>query len=524
MTTQITLNPEQQAAVDSTVAARSICLIGAAGTGKTTTLKTCLRELLASERLAPLSQSTENLRAGAPGVVLVSYTRRAVRNIAKQMDEQLKSHCMTIHKLLEFGPVKYEEELPDGTIVNKMRFEPSRNSGNPLPRELTTIVIDEASMVSTDLFDLLMDALPIPSQVQFIFLGDLNQLPPIYGMSILGVKLLELPIIELTRVYRQALESPIIALALAVKNNNFASFNKDAETLWKAPHHWDAKRVTEKTELHSPGRGKVTLVPWKTEFDAEYSLKAISKKLPEWINTGFYSPDEDLMLCPWNESFGTVELNKHVAQYLGQQRGAEVWEVIAGFNKYYLAVGDKMMVEKQEAIVYDIQRNNKYLGVPPRNPSKTMDRWGKDREPTQGNAGSAMTEQDIDDLLEFAAESVEDRTAQSSAIVKVRILDTGETLILDKAAQLNNSSLGYAITVHKAQGSEARKVIFLTAKCHAAMLSRELVYTAITRAQEELVILHDPTMFSRAASRPRIKGDTLKDKLEFFLSRLKEKL
>lgn len=93
-----------------------------------------------------------------------------------------------------------------------MRFEPQRNKINPLPRELTTIIIEESSMVGTELFQLLLDAIPEGHQVQLIFLGDINQLSPVFGDAILGYKLIELPAIVLTQVYRQALESPIIRL------------------------------------------------------------------------------------------------------------------------------------------------------------------------------------------------------------------------------------------------------------------------------------------------------------------------
>ena len=56
------------------------------------------------------------------------------------------------------------------------------------------------------------------------------------------------------------------------------------------------------------------------------------------------------------------------------------------------------------------------------------------------------------------------------------------------------------------------------------MCSRELIYTAITRAREELYVLCDPGMLSSAAKKPRIKGDTLADKIAFFNSRLEEKV
>ena len=47
-------------------------------------------------------------------------------------------------------------------MVKKIRFVPTRNhSANPLPSELTTVVIDESSMVDTELFAKLVDALPL---------------------------------------------------------------------------------------------------------------------------------------------------------------------------------------------------------------------------------------------------------------------------------------------------------------------------------------------------------------------------
>ena len=51
---------------------------------------------------------------------------------------------------------------------------------------------------------------------------------------------------------------------------------------------------------------------------------------------------------PWNK--WVDEINLSVADYLGRQRDAFVWEVIAGYNKYYFAVGDKLLVDKQDAV------------------------------------------------------------------------------------------------------------------------------------------------------------------------------
>ena len=62
-----------------------------------------------------------------------------------------------------------------------MQFLPARNQYNPLPPEIRVIVIEESSMVSVELFELLK--LACPHDVQFIFLGDIQQLPPTFGTA-----------------------------------------------------------------------------------------------------------------------------------------------------------------------------------------------------------------------------------------------------------------------------------------------------------------------------------------------------
>lgn len=527
-------NQEQQTAIFNYGQSRkNFCLIGAAGTGKTTTLKGILKHKMEANLCPPLEAGTAWLSSGAPGIVLVSYTRRAVRNIAKQMPTDLRSHCMTIHKLIEFGPEYYTKAVFDeqGNYAgerNAMRFAPQRHEANPLPRNLTTIVIDEASMVSIELFEQLWNALPNPHLVQFVILGDLNQLPPVYGQAILGKMLLENPIIELTQVYRQALESPIIALALAVKNNDFRSFNKDAVELWSAKAGFDAKNVLAgggPVTLYREGRGKVTLHPWKVKWDQEEACTAIKGQINSWIAKGIYDPDEDLILCPWNEAFGTIELNKGIANRLAIQRKADVYEVISGFESHYLAVGDKLMIDKQEGIIREIKKNPKYMGKKPGPHSPFLDRWGQYQKRVDAllDDDIGVTDVDIDELLESLS-NVEDRVAEASHTLKMYMLDTEEEMDISKAATINASSFAYASTVHKAQGSECRKVFFITHYCHSAMLMRELVYTAITRAAEELYIVMSPQMLATAASRPRIKGDTLAAKLAFYQERLKERM
>lgn len=57
------------------------------------------------------------------------------------------------------------------------------------------------------------------------------------------------------------------------------------------------------------------------------------------------------------------------------------------------------------------------------------------------------------------------------------------------ASELNMLDLGYASTIHKSQGSEYQSVIINLQCAHSIMLVRPLIYTAITRAKKQVIIV-----------------------------------
>ena len=507
-------NKEQLQAIEMAREGKSFNLIGAAGTGKTTTEKEIARMLVAESRIPIISFNTKYLQRGLPGIVFTSFTRRAVRNMRRVVSADLAPHCITLHKLLEYEPQFYEVwDEEEQKMRNTMRFEPTRNNLNKLPDTLKTIVIDESSMVSVDLFMNLLKALPNPENVQFIFVGDLHQLPPVYGQAILGFKLLELPTVELVRIYRQAQKSPIITLAHKIKNG---------ETV----------PLTEQTVIETE-QGKVTLHPWKkaiSDFDATHVASLFLKKL---INSGNYDEEEDIFLCPQekikNLAFGTTEFNRIIAQTLGEKREAVVFEIIAGFNKYYYAVGDRLLVGREDAVITKITRNAKYWGRRPRPASKELDRWGNYKKVVKDESGDDFdADSYLDQFTLEADKKDEDRKQESSHIIEVELLDSGATEALGSAGEINAAQFAYALTVHKSQGSEWNRVFFLTHQSHVAMWNRELLYTAITRARKELYIICEPDRgqkpgtLTKAARSPRIKGDTLAEKAEYFKGKQEE--
>jgi len=504
-------NEKQHEAIYMATHGKSFCLIGAAGTGKTTTLKGCIQALQINNQILPLRSNTKYLVREAPGIVCVSYTRRAVRQIARQLPKEIAAHALTIHKLLEFEPVFYEITGPDGQVKKTMRFEPTRHATNPLPNELKICIIDESSMVSTELFNMLRAALP--RDVQFIFLGDLHQLPPVYGESILAAKLTEIPVVELTEVYRQALDSPIISLATDIKNG--------------LPVPFDGKKVRRTSP---DGSSTVTINAFGKQLSKEDAIDAFVHTIKNVITNGHFNEEEDVILMPHNVGVGTLELNLHIANTLGLQRKAVTHHVIAGFIHWYLAIGDRLLVDKQDCVIRGIERNLKYVGKVPLEPAETLDRWGAYQD-TKEHHHLEESDEDIDDMLQRMSDAmVEDKTNQASHVLVLESLDSGKEFRVSEVGTINNMVFSYALTVHKSQGSEWRRVFLFLHNSHHAMCSRELVYTAVTRAREDLVIICEPDRrdsagtLTKAARSPRIKGDTLAEKLDWLKARSLERM
>jgi len=506
----------------------SICLIGPAGCGKTTNIQGVAYAMI-ENGLPVLGSDTKFLRAGSPGVLVLSFTRRAVANIKRYMPAELKPNTMTFHKVLEYQPVYFEEyDSEKGKLVNKRRFEPQRNRHNPLPASIKVIFVEETSMLGLELIMKLWDALPYPERVQWVFLGDINQLPPVFSKGIFGFKLIELPVVELTEIYRQALDSPGLRLAHAIKNGEAIYSTKNSKGRHVPPEEWNHP-------------GKLTIRYWQGALEEDLALLTAAKFFTTGVEQDYYNPAEDMILIPKNVAFGSIELGKMIAQYLGTQRKAVVHEVVAGFAKHYLAVGDKILYDKEDAIIEEIVVNEAYMGAKFQEPSIHLDRWGVMNAPKDYKHELAVTADDddysdIDFLLSQAGD--EDRVHAASHKIKLRYVgisrdidaEEGEESYewIDKAAQINNIISGYVMTVHKSQGCEWRRVFVIMHKSHSGMVSREIIYTAATRFREELVMLLEPDSgtlgtrgfkpgsLARAITYQEVPGNNLEEKLSYF--------
>jgi len=516
-------NEEQLQAIELARAGKEFCLIGAAGTGKTTTVKEIIRTKL--ESLATVGSNGAKVYPPENAIALVSFTNRAVRNIAKAVrDIGAVHHCKTIHKLLKFKPEKFIVIDPvTGNERTSMQFVPTHTAMNPIT-ECKIVVCDESSMIDLNLFRMLKDACP---NATFIFIGDLNQLPPVFGDAILGYKLAEVPVIELTRVYRQAMDSPIIA------------FQHNFTLKGKTPSDTDLKEINAASE--AAGKGLYFRPLKKFVEEGELMAKIMASYLMAEMDSGQYDPESGnhAVLIPYNKQFGIVEINRHLAQHLGDRRKATVYEVISGIDKKYLAVGDLIAYNKREWRITDIKPNGKYFGRYPKEPSAALNRFGyytdgKDHEIDVLSALDREFEQ-AEELLSstsgFREADEEDVKNQASHIIEMVALDDDTNYCTAATSgEVNSMEFAYCTTIHKSQGSEWEKVYLIMTKHHAPMLSRELVYTGMTRAKRDLVVIYSPqsapgkkdNSVAKGISRQAIPGIGWKSKVEFFKGKAKK--
>lgn len=186
MFTDITLTKEQNSAVEMVLDNRISILTGGPGTGKTTT---CLEIL----NCARIDQNWVVSLAAPSG------------KAAKRMSEATGQSASTIHKML------------DAYMDDSGEFCFKQNELNPLEADL--VIIDETSMVSTDLMTNLLNAIDT-MVTRILFVGDQDQLPSIGPGAILRDFLAskEIPHIELTEIQRNSGE--IVRVCHEIKHGN----------------------------------------------------------------------------------------------------------------------------------------------------------------------------------------------------------------------------------------------------------------------------------------------------------------
>ena len=179
-------------AIRQAVDSKIMVLTGGPGTGKTTTTQGIIAAL-----------KTAGLK-----ILLAAPTGRA----AKRMSEATGMEAKTIHRLLEFNPM-------DGY---------KRNEDNPL--EGDALIVDECSMIDIILMNNLMKSIPLG--MRLVFVGDIDQLPSVGAGNVLRdiIDSQKIPVIRLTRIFRQAQSSRIVMSAHAINKGTFPDLSNGQDT------------------------------------------------------------------------------------------------------------------------------------------------------------------------------------------------------------------------------------------------------------------------------------------------------
>ncbi|MBQ6829917.1 MAG: ATP-dependent RecD-like DNA helicase [Clostridia bacterium] len=279
---------EQKKAILAAVETGLLILTGGPGTGKTTTLRAIITLL---EALG------EHVAIAAP-------TGRA----AKRMTEVTGCEAKTIHRLLE---VQWDDS-------DQPAF--ARNEKNPL--DIDALIVDEVSMVDTVLFDHLLRALK--PGCRLVLVGDSDQLPAIGAGRVLHdlIDSGALPVVELKQVFRQALQSDIVANAHRI--------------------------VSGEMPIFSQKNGDCFFLPQASYEDtAEAIVDLCVRRLPMTYGTSVFEGIQ--VLCPGRKGeVGTLALNNRLQEALNPEDPAKrEWTGEHGL----LREGDKVMHIKND---YDI--------------------------------------------------------------------------------------------------------------------------------------------------------------------------
>lgn len=416
-------------------ARRIVAVTGQAGTGKTSIIK----------------YIAEQLERGNVNFAVAAPTGKA----AKRIREATGVGAVTVHKLLEYGRPD-ERDKDTGEALDTTT--PKRGRNNPFSQNV--ILVDEYSMITHELHRNLIDALPREGRI--IMFGDLSQLPPVEKYEIKNAngspfkEMLARPntAFQLTEVFRQAEGNDVLTAATAIRQG------------------------------HIPRRGKNFIIHM-TENPVDRLSDLVMAQLEAGID---YADITNQILTPLRTRWiGTGPLNVMLRNLLNPNGSNELSLIRHSWdekNPVTVSTGDKVVCTEN---TYDM-----------RDFSQRFTEWKDDGGPVlqsfiptpetkymlNGETGKIV---DIypDGGLEI---DFGDRTVEVPAMYEEWWEKKG--VVIDNYPQ-KSIDLAYALTVHKAQGSEYKNVIYVMNSSVFFMLSRELFYTAITRARDTAHLISD---------------------------------
>ena len=303
--------------------------------------------------------------------------------------------------------------------------------GSPIDADI--IIVDEVSMVDMFIMSSLLSCIYLGTKL--ILVGDTDQLPSVGPGSVLKdiISSEKIPTVHLNQIFRQAAKSKIIVNAHRV-NDGEKFIQKDDPNLEENPKE-DFFFIKE----NNP------------EKILEQVLSLCNGRLKKYGDYDFFENIQ--VLTPTKKGMlGTKELNKALQQELNPHRDGEPEKLSMGAT---FRIGDRVMQTKNNYDMYWEKKDGESLEV--------------------GNGvfnGETGTITNINEKEK-----------------NIRIKFDDEKVCWYEFNDLEQIEHSYCVTIHKAQGSEFDVVIMVIPQAAPMLLTRNLLYTGITRAKKLLIVI-----------------------------------
>ncbi|MBS0971229.1 exodeoxyribonuclease V subunit alpha [Chimaeribacter arupi] len=457
--------PDWQKVAAAVAITRRISIIsGGPGTGKTTTVARLLAALveLSADRKLRIQLAAPTGKAAAR---LTESLGKASRELALDAAIQaaIPQEASTLHRLL-------------GAQPNSQRMR--HHAANPL--HLDVLVVDEASMVDLPMMARLIAALPPHARV--IFLGDRDQLASVEAGAVLG---------DLCRFAEQGYSparadqlSRITGCALSGTDLKAHATVRDSLCLLRKSYRFDA------------ASGIGLLASAVNAGKAAAALKVLG------------GSHEDVQGYPLAENEDYPHLLErcvaHYRPYLEQVKaGAGAGEILRLFNQFRVLCAVREGPFGVSGLNDRIELALNRCGAIRRQPG-AAGRWyaGRPVMISRNDSALGLFNGDIGITL---------RDHRNELRVYFQ-LPNGEIKSV-QPSRLPAHETAYAMTVHKSQGSEFDHTLLVLPNQWLPVLTRELVYTAITRAKKQLSLYASHNVLASAISTPTQRRSGLGDRL-----------
>lgn len=437
---------EHQAAEWAKVCGSHVCLLaGTPGTGKTYLAAAMLRVLIE--------------QVGAGRIAVCAPTGKAAVRITEAMTaHRLPLEATTIHRLLEIGRNGHDGK-GWGFLRNETR-----------PLDQAFVVVDEASMIDTDLAASLMRA--CARGTQLLFVGDPFQLPPVgHGAPLRDMMSGGVPCAELTEIKRNA--GTIVTACKEIK---------------------EGRRFKTVDVLNADAGENLRLIECE---DEEAQVLAMCRILTALQESGKRDPVWDCqVLTPLNEKSGVSRepLNVKLQALLNPLAGEKALLQVGEFR-----VGDKLICLRNCGLnAMDSYRDMAPSDFNAYKPAR--DRTGQTYQTFIANGDQARVE-----AIDVPSKTLIARFRCPDRLVKIP-LGKGETdSDGSKTGAASDFALAYAITGHKSQGSEWPVVVVMIDQAAGSVACREWVYTAISRAKGACILLGRRGVVDRQCAKVSLK-------------------